>query len=84
MVGNSMALPTLSSEWIESQWDGSPDGMLRVIEGGSHGERSNLSYEDVHRSYSEIAESATQRETIPLTRREYIRQYFEAIRPNQP
>lgn len=56
--------------------------MIRVIEGGGQGERSSSEYGEVQESYEALSESATKREEIPLTRRDYIRDYFEAIRPD--
>ncbi len=52
-----------------------------TIKGRAHGEKSNLSYERVYKKYENVAEEATQREEIPLTRRSYIKRYFESIRP---
>ncbi len=69
------------AEWVKSQWDGTPEGVANVIRGGSGGERSSREWAEVHANYSAIAESAVDREEIPLTRRDYIRSYFEAIRP---
>jgi hypothetical protein len=68
------------AEWIESQWDGTPDGVVQLIESASHGERSALDYEQLIYSYTSVAEAQARREDIPLTRRNYIREYFEAIR----
>ena len=68
------------SQWIESQWDGSPEGTFQMIEGASHGERSTLEYQQFAHSYAEVAEATAQREDIPLTRRSYIQTYFESIR----
>lgn len=68
------------AEWIESAWDGAPDGVVQMIESASHGERSVLEYRELLRSYLEVAEASASREDIPLTRRNYIQDYFEAIR----
>jgi len=71
----------VSMEWVESQWADSPRGLLHVLEDGQLGERSTVAYREVHTHYSSIAESATRQAEIPLTRRAYIRSYFEAIHP---
>ena len=67
------------SEWIESQWD-SPGGVVQMIEGASHGERSQREYQALLNQYTDVAEATTDREDIPLTRRNYIQTYFESIR----
>ena len=68
-------------EWVSSQWREGGDSIVQVIEKVNRGEDSVVSYRQVHRSYESIAESATEREEIPLTRRAFIQNYFEAIRP---
>jgi len=75
--------PETGAEWLESQWSDSPQGIVRIIERGAFGERSSVDYRNLHESYAAVAENATDREEIPLTRRDYIQSYFEAIRPSQ-
>ncbi|MBN1945808.1 MAG: hypothetical protein JW797_09025 [Bradymonadales bacterium] len=70
-----------SAQWIESQWETGHQGLIEMIEGASHGERSALRYQEVLFNYSSLAESVARQEEIPLTRRRYIQRYFEAIRP---
>jgi hypothetical protein len=69
------------SQWLETQWDGGDEGLITMIEGASHGERSVVEYQQLLWSYTNIAEASALREDIPLTRRQYIQRYFEAIRP---
>jgi hypothetical protein len=73
-------LEMTASEWIESQWDGTPDGIINLIRSASHGERSTIPYRQLLYTYGEVADATARREDIPLTRRNYIREYFEAIR----
>jgi len=73
------------AERVETRSDGSSAGtsarlMRRLSPGASAGEPE---YQDIHRRYSAMAESAVKRERIPLSRRDFIRRYFEAIRPQQ-
>ncbi len=70
-----------SAEWVQSAWSQAPQGMVRLIQRSAQGERSSTAYAEVHQSYTAIAEAATTQEDIPLTRRDYIQRYFEAIRP---
>lgn len=58
-----------------------PEGVVRLVRRASDGQAATAAYRRVHRAYSAIAEAAVRREAIPLTRRDYIRSYFEALRP---
>ena len=78
--GELPQLPEMPSQWIESQWDGSPEGVVQMIESASHGERSQATFQQLLLSYADVAETANQQEDIPLTRRAYIQHYFETIR----
>ena len=62
--------------------DGPAHGAVRYIKRFAEGLRTGPEYRDVHREYEEVAEAAVRREEIPLTRRDYIRSYFEAVRPD--
>ncbi|TET32329.1 MAG: hypothetical protein E3J72_19925 [Planctomycetota bacterium] len=44
-------------------------------------DRSSMDYRDTFVEYQRRAEDTLYRETVPLGYREYIRQYFENIRP---
>ena len=72
------------SEWISSQWKEGGESIVKAIERVNRGEDSVVGYREIHNNYESIAESATEQEEIPLTRRGYIRDYFEAIRPEEP
>ena len=55
---------------------------MRIIERAASGPgRDTKEYADIHHEYSAVAEAAVRREEIPLTRRDYIRNYFQAVRP---
>lgn len=68
-------------QWVQSQWNEGGGSIVRAIERVGRGEESVTEYRDIHATYESIAESSTEREGIPLSRRHYIRRYFEAIRP---
>jgi len=55
--------------------------MGTVIDHADAGGRTGLAWQEVHARYEGLAESATRRAQLPLTRRRYVRRYFEAIRP---
>lgn len=77
------ALPPSSlyaPEHVETPSEGPPGGAVRAIERFANGYRDGDRYDEVHREYRSIAEAAVRREEIPLTRRDYIRSYFEAVR----
>jgi len=73
----------LAEAWVETAWQQSGAGTIQTIEGGQAGGRSALAYQDIYTNYQAIAESAVRAETIPPTRRHYIRRYFDAIRPTE-
>ncbi len=70
-----------STNWVKSQWKDGGRTIVRTIKSVSRGERHTVGYKDVHETYEEIAEEKTKQEAIPLKRRDFIRQYFESIRP---
>lgn len=72
---------TVTEEWVDLQWDGAGDAMGTVIDHADAGGRTGLAWQEVHARYEGLAESATRRAQLPLTRRRYVRRYFEAIRP---
>ena len=69
-----------AATWVESQWSMGAEGVLRAVSSGASGERSNVNYREVHRQYAAIAESEAREESLPSTRRAYIREYFDVIR----
>lgn len=72
---------TIERDWVASQWDGAGEVMEGVVTDADAGGRSGLAWGEVHARYSALAESASRRGSVPLTRRSYVRRYFEAIRP---
>ena len=74
------ALPP-DAERLDVARSGPPQGMIRIIQRFAAGERSTTEFRELHQYYSAIAESTVRREEIPLTRRDYIRRYFDALRP---
>lgn len=87
-AGASLDLPVtdladdvVDSEWVESQWSASPERMGELMRGAEAGGRSSLTWSEVHARYESIAESASRRQRVPMSRRTFIQTYFEAIRP---
>ncbi len=81
--GASRELPSASTqapERVEARPTGPAQGSVRAIRRYSEGYRDNRDYQSLHDKYESIAESAVRREEIPLTRRDYIRSYFQAVR----
>ncbi|MFT7521647.1 MAG: hypothetical protein ACI9MC_003798, partial [Kiritimatiellia bacterium] len=70
----------VEADWIASQWSGAPDSMGELVRRAAEGDRSSQQWGQVHARYAALAETAARQEAIPLTRRNYIRRYFEAIR----
>ena len=70
----------LAPERVQARRTGPAQGSVRAIRRYSEGYRDTREYKDLHDKYSSVAESAVRREEIPLTRRDYIRSYFQAVR----
>lgn len=70
----------LAPERVHARPTGPAHGSVRAIRRYSEGYRDTREYKDLHDKYSSVAESAVRREEIPLTRRDYIRSYFQAVR----
>jgi hypothetical protein len=79
-----LAEGVVPAEWIRSQWAEAPDTMGELMRGVEAGGRSSLAWSEVHARYRALAESASRRDAVPLSRRQYIQNYFEAIRPELP
>lgn len=72
---------TVAKEWVDLQWEGAADSMGELVDAADAGGRSSMAWGEVHARYGSLAEAATRRSRLPLTRRDYVRRYFEAIRP---
>lgn len=59
--------------------DGPMQSRIDAIEGSLSA--SQLDVRDIHAEYAAVAEEAIERETVPLSHRQHVRRYFEAIRP---
>lgn len=81
LPATGLADDVVDSEWVESQWSASPERMGELMRGAEAGGRSSLPWSEVHARYESIAESASRRQRVPMSRRSYIQTYFEAIRP---
>ena len=70
-----------TTERTDTPKAGPDKGAIRIIQRISAGRRdAEGQYKDLHQHYEEVAEEAVRQDQIPLTRREYIREYFEAVR----
>jgi hypothetical protein len=81
--GDPTSMPEASAyapERVQTDPDGPAQGAVRVIRRFTEGYHDSREYGDLHDKYSSIAESAVRQEEIPLTRRDYIRSYFQAVR----
>jgi hypothetical protein len=58
----------------------SPEGVIRAIAEHAAGEHVSEAFGPVRDKYEAIAEAAIHRDEIPLTRRDFIQRYFEALR----
>ena len=58
----------------------SPEGVIRAIQEHAAGDPHPEQFGPVRDHYAAIAESAMHRDEIPLTRRDFIQRYFEALR----
>jgi hypothetical protein len=81
--GDPTELPEASAyapEHVGTDPEGPAQGAVRVIRRFTEGYRDSREYGELHDKYNSIAESAVRQEEIPLTRRDYIRSYFQAVR----
>ncbi|HJN73693.1 MAG TPA: hypothetical protein QGF58_07155 [Myxococcota bacterium] len=70
-----------AKSWITGQWEQGPQVLLGSLEGRARGYDDPETWTEVHRSYSAVAEEVAEREQLPLSRRDYVRDYFHAIAP---
>jgi hypothetical protein len=61
----------------------SPEGVIRAIAEHAQGDHRATQFGPVRDHYGAIAESAIHRDDIPLTRRDFIQSYFEALRTRE-
>jgi hypothetical protein len=54
--------------------------VIRAIAEHAQGDHRSTEFGPVRDHYAQIAESAIHRDEIPLTRRDFIQRYFEALR----
>jgi hypothetical protein len=81
--GDPTEMPEASAyapEHVGTDPEGPAQGAVRVIRRFTEGYRDSREYGELHDKYNSIAESAVRQEEIPLTRRDYIRSYFQAVR----
>jgi hypothetical protein len=74
----------LAEEQIEGLWQASAEGTVDAIEDGLAGERTTVPWRDLHAWYEAIAEDAVAKVSVPVSRRAYVRRYFDALAPREP
>jgi hypothetical protein len=61
-----------------------PEGIIRAIAERSAGEHHATAFGPLRDKYEALAEGVIRRDEIPLTRRDFIQRYFEALRNQEP
>ena len=75
---------TVAAEEVDTQQPPpSPDGVIRAIAERSAGDHRSEKFGSIRDYYAAIAEAAIHRDQIPLTRRDFIQRYFEALRTRE-
>jgi hypothetical protein len=72
----------IAEERVEGLWQASAEGTVDAIEDGLAGEQTSVPWRDLHAWYEAIAEDAVAKESVPMTRRAYVQDYFDAIAPS--
>ncbi|HSN29272.1 MAG TPA: hypothetical protein VLT45_23445 [Kofleriaceae bacterium] len=60
-----------------------PDGIIRAIREHSSGDHTPTAFQALRDRYAAVAEATMHRDEIPLTRRDFIQRYFEALRTRE-
>lgn len=60
-----------------------PDGIIRAIREHSTGDHTPTAFQAIRDRYAAVAEATMHRDEIPLTRRDFIQRYFEALRTRE-
>lgn len=60
-----------------------PDGIVRAIKEHSAGDHTATAFGAIRDHYAAVAEAVMHRDEIPLTRRDFIQRYFEALRTRE-
>jgi hypothetical protein len=72
-----------SAEQVETAPAMTPEGAVRAIAERMSGLHQPTAFDRARDQYEAIAEAAIRRDDIPLTRRDYIQRYFEALRTRE-
>ena len=88
MKGNSpsgaQAPETVMADEVKTDpQPGTPDGIVRAIREHSAGAHTATLFGAVRDHYAAVAEASMHRDEIPLTRRDFIQRYFEALRTRE-
>ena len=89
MKGNSpsgaTAPETVMAEEVKTDQPppATPDGIIRAIREHSTGDHTPTAFQAIRDRYAAVAEATMHRDEIPLTRRDFIQRYFEALRTRE-
>jgi hypothetical protein len=74
---------TVMAESVDAPPPGGADGVIRAIAEHAAGVHRSETFGPVRDHYAAAAEAAIHRDEIPLTRRDFIQRYFEALRTRE-
>ena len=83
LPSGARAPETVTAEAVGAPPPVSPEGVMRAIAEHSAGEHGSEVFEPIRDHYAAIAEAVIRRDDIPLTRRNVIQRYFEALRTHE-
>ena len=88
MKGNSpsgaSAPETVMAEEVKTDPPPSnPEGIVKAIREHSEGDHTATLFGRIRDHYAAVAEATMHRDEIPLTRRDFIQRYFEALRTRE-
>jgi hypothetical protein len=73
----------VAAEQVETTPQVSPEGVIKAIAEHAAGEHVSEQFGPVRDHYEALAEAAIHRDEIPLTRRDFIQRYFQALRNHE-
>lgn len=74
---------SVAAERVDATTQISPEGVIKAIAEHAAGEHVSEQFGPVADHYAALAEAAIRRDEIPLTRRDFIQRYFEALRNHE-
>jgi uncharacterized membrane protein YgcG len=74
---------SVAAERVDATTQISPEGVIKAIAEHAAGVHVSEQFGPVRDHYAALAEAAIRRDEIPLTRRDFIQRYFEALRNHE-